>query len=128
LSFPLPGVGKSVAGPPGTAEAELASDNDNPAAPMTGRVLLRSFRFEACFAWDMWSPPITANERSFFWASLRSPFEEPLIFTPSNCSFLGHVPKALVQSTYVAPLLTRLAYAIPTPRFWQSEKICALSA
>jgi hypothetical protein len=31
----------------------LASDNDSPAAPSTGRVLLRRFRFEGCFACDM---------------------------------------------------------------------------
>jgi len=46
-------VGISAAGPLVTADAPLASDNDNPAAPNTGRALLRRFRFEACFACDM---------------------------------------------------------------------------
>jgi hypothetical protein len=46
-------VGTSAAGPLVTADAPLASDNDNPAAPNTGRALLRRFRFEACFACDM---------------------------------------------------------------------------
>jgi hypothetical protein len=49
----LPEVGKFTAGPPGTADAVLASDNDNPAAPNTGRALLRRFCFEACFEFDM---------------------------------------------------------------------------
>jgi len=49
----LPEVGKFTAGPPGTADAVPTSDNDNPAAPNTGRALLRRFRFEGCFAWDM---------------------------------------------------------------------------
>ena len=40
-------VGK--AGPAGTAEAPLASDNDKPAAPKTGSALLRRLRFEAGF-------------------------------------------------------------------------------
>jgi len=40
-------------GPPGTAEAPLVNDNDNPAAPNTGSALLRRFRSEACFACDM---------------------------------------------------------------------------
>jgi hypothetical protein len=53
LPSPLPEVGKFTAGPPGTADAVPTSDNDNPAAPNTGRALLRRFRFEGCFAWDM---------------------------------------------------------------------------
>src|SRR6516225_7336975 len=32
------------------ADAPLASDSDNPAAPKTGTALLRRFRFEACLA------------------------------------------------------------------------------
>src|SRR5215831_15070668 len=56
----LPGLAKSTAGPPGTADAVLASDNDNPAAPNTGRVLLRRLRFEGCFASDIvgWGLPL----------------------------------------------------------------------
>jgi hypothetical protein len=49
LPSPLPEVGKFPAGPPGTADAVPASDNDNPAAPNTGRALLRRFCFEGCF-------------------------------------------------------------------------------
>jgi hypothetical protein len=45
-----------VTGPPGTADAPLASDNDNPAAPNTGKALLRRLCFEACFAYDMVEP------------------------------------------------------------------------
>ncbi len=30
-----------------------ASDNDNPAAPNTGKALLRRFCFEVCFAWGI---------------------------------------------------------------------------
>ena len=41
------------AAPLGTADAALVSDNDNPAAPNTGRALLRRFSFEVCFAWDI---------------------------------------------------------------------------
>jgi len=41
------------ASPLGTADAPLASDNDNPADPNTGRALLRCFRFEVCFAWGI---------------------------------------------------------------------------
>jgi hypothetical protein len=47
------GVGISATGPLGTADAPLASDNDKPAAPKTGRALLRRLRFEACFVCDM---------------------------------------------------------------------------
>jgi hypothetical protein len=49
----LPEVGKFTAGPPGTADAVPASDNDNPAAPSIGRALLRRFSFEVRFAWDI---------------------------------------------------------------------------
>jgi hypothetical protein len=37
----------SAAGPLVDADAPLANDNDNPAAPKTGTALLRRFRFEA---------------------------------------------------------------------------------
>jgi hypothetical protein len=47
------GVGISVADPPVPADAPLASDNDNPAAPNNGTAHARRFRFEACFGWDM---------------------------------------------------------------------------
>jgi hypothetical protein len=43
----------SIAGPPGTADAVLASDRDKPAAPNTGKALLRLFRFEICSVLDM---------------------------------------------------------------------------
>jgi len=57
LPSPLPEVGKIAAGPPGTAEAVLASDNDNPAAaPNTGKALLRRFRFEPFSEFDMIAP------------------------------------------------------------------------
>src|SRR6516225_2372528 len=52
LSSPVFEVGIS-ASPLGTADAALASDNDNPAAPNTGRALLRRFSFEVCFAWGI---------------------------------------------------------------------------
>ena len=39
MSSPLPEVGKSTGGPPGTADAVLASDNDKPAAPEAERIL-----------------------------------------------------------------------------------------
>jgi len=52
LSSPVFEVDVS-ASPLGTADAPLASDNDNPAAPNTGRALLRCFRFEVCFAWGI---------------------------------------------------------------------------
>jgi len=61
----LPEVGKFTAGPPGTADAVPASDNDNPAAPNTGRALLRRFRFEVCFAWGIvtsFPPPADAQQ------------------------------------------------------------------
>jgi hypothetical protein len=46
-------VGMSAAGPPGTADAPVASDNDNPAAPNNGTAHARCFRFEDFFAWGM---------------------------------------------------------------------------
>src|SRR5262245_41032612 len=52
LSSPVFGVGISPS-PLGTADAALASDSDNPAAPNTGRALLRRFSFEVCFAWGI---------------------------------------------------------------------------
>ena len=52
LSSPVFEVDVS-ASPLGTADAPLASDNDNPADPNTGRALLRCFRFEVCFAWGI---------------------------------------------------------------------------
>src|SRR5215468_982133 len=52
LSSPVFEVGMSPS-PLGTADAALASDNDNPAAPNTGRALLRRFSFEVCFAWGI---------------------------------------------------------------------------
>src|SRR5262245_438963 len=35
------------------ADAPLASDNDNPAAPSNGTAHARRFGLEACFPWDM---------------------------------------------------------------------------
>src|SRR5262249_11911593 len=52
LSSPVFEVGISPS-PLGTADAALVSDNDNPAAPNTGRALLRCFSFEVCFAWGI---------------------------------------------------------------------------
>ena len=43
----------SVAAAPVPADAALASDNDNPAAPNNGIAHARFFRFEPCFARDM---------------------------------------------------------------------------
>jgi hypothetical protein len=68
-------VGISAPGPPGIADAPLASDNDNPAAPNTGRALLRRFRFEGCFAWDMWRPPISLSYTPSFGHHCVYPFE-----------------------------------------------------
>jgi hypothetical protein len=53
LPSALPEVAKSTAGPPGAADAVLASDSDKPAAPNTGKALLRRFRFEVCTVLDM---------------------------------------------------------------------------
>jgi hypothetical protein len=46
------------AAPPVDADAPLASDSDNPAAPNTGKVLLRRFRFEAWLARAISGSPI----------------------------------------------------------------------
>jgi hypothetical protein len=45
LPSPVFDVGIFTAGPPGIADAPLVNVNDNPAAPNTGRALLRRFRF-----------------------------------------------------------------------------------
>ena len=62
LSSPVFEVGISPS-PIGTADAALARDNDNPAAPNTGRALLR-FVFEA-FEFDM------GESSTPFWAAFR---------------------------------------------------------
>jgi len=46
-------IGISAAGTSVAADAPLASDNDNPAAPNNGTAHARLFRFEDCFARDM---------------------------------------------------------------------------
>jgi hypothetical protein len=46
-------IGISAEGTSVAADAPLASDNDNPAAPNNGTAHARLFRFEACFARDM---------------------------------------------------------------------------
>jgi hypothetical protein len=46
-------VGISAAGTSVAADAPLASDNDNPAAPNNGTAHALLFRFEACFVCDM---------------------------------------------------------------------------
>jgi hypothetical protein len=56
----------SAAGPLVDADAPLASDSDNPAAPKTGIALLRQFRFEACLVRAISGSPI------FFQESCRS--------------------------------------------------------
>ena len=43
----------TAVGPSVAAEAPLASDNDNPAAPNKGTAHARCFRFEGSFAWGM---------------------------------------------------------------------------
>jgi hypothetical protein len=43
----------TAVGPTVAAEAPLASDNDNPAAPNNGTAHARCFRFEGFFAWRM---------------------------------------------------------------------------
>jgi hypothetical protein len=53
--------GKSAAGVPVAADAPPAIDN-NPAAPKTGTAFERRFRFRACFACDMVSPPISVSQ------------------------------------------------------------------
>jgi hypothetical protein len=55
--------GRSVAERPVDADAPPATAKDMPAIPNTGNALLRRFRFEACFARAIESPPIhTAND------------------------------------------------------------------
>src|SRR5262245_20255441 len=77
LSSPVFEVGISPS-PLGTADATLASDNDNPAAPNTGRALLRRFSFEVCFAWGI------VNS---FHTSADVLDSEPLFgATPRNCN------------------------------------------
>src|SRR5262249_2235087 len=75
LSVPLFGVGISPS-PLGTADAALASDNDNPAAPNTGRALLRRFCFEVCFAWGIVNsfhpPSAVLDGRAAFWSDANS--------------------------------------------------------
>jgi hypothetical protein len=61
-------MGKFTVGPPGTAEAVLAIDNDNPAAPNTGKALLRRFRFEVCFVLDMGASKRRTLLNASFWA------------------------------------------------------------
>src|SRR5215813_3124710 len=78
LSSPVFEVGISPS-PLGTADATLASDNDNPAAPNTGRALLRRFRFEVSFAWGIvnsfhTSADVLDSGHAFFGA------------TPRNCN------------------------------------------
>jgi hypothetical protein len=46
-------IGISAEGTSVAADAPLASDNDNPAAPNNGTAHARCFRFEPCFARDM---------------------------------------------------------------------------
>jgi hypothetical protein len=53
----------SAAGPPVDADAPLASDSDNPAAPKTGTVLLRRFRFEACLVRAISGSPILSTKQ-----------------------------------------------------------------
>src|SRR6516225_10485958 len=45
------------------ADAPLASDSDNPAAPKTGTVLLRRFRFEACLVRAISGSPILSTKQ-----------------------------------------------------------------
>ena len=52
----------SAAGPLVEADAPLASDNDNPAAPNTGTALLRRFRFDACLVRAILGSPILFQE------------------------------------------------------------------
>jgi hypothetical protein len=54
----------SAVGPPVDADAPLASDSDNPAAPKTGTVLLRRFRFEACLARAISGSPILSFKKA----------------------------------------------------------------
>jgi hypothetical protein len=61
---PVFGVGIFTAGP---LEAPLASENDKPAAPNTGRALLLRFRFDACFERDMAATSYTFGQCSDQW-------------------------------------------------------------
>jgi hypothetical protein len=55
-------VGISGAGTSVAADAPVASDNDNPAAPNNGTAHARLFRFEDCFARDMMmSTPVQSS-------------------------------------------------------------------
>src|SRR5262249_50003962 len=45
------------------ADAPLASDSDNPAAPKTGTVLLRLFRFEVCLVRAISGSPIFSTKQ-----------------------------------------------------------------
>ena len=47
------------------ADAPLASDNDNPAAPNAGRALPLHLGFEACFARNMVESPIEFDQSIF---------------------------------------------------------------
>src|SRR5262245_45014376 len=71
LSSPVFAVGISPS-PLGTADATLASDSDNPAAPNTGRALLRRFRFEVSFAWGIVNSFHTSADVLASWAAFRS--------------------------------------------------------
>ena len=71
MSSPVFGVGISPS-PIGTADAALVSDNDNPAAPNTGRALLRRFSFEVCFAWDIVNSFHTPTDVPDRWGAFRS--------------------------------------------------------
>jgi hypothetical protein len=53
-----------TAGAAVVADAPLASDNDNPAAPNNGIAHARCFRFEACFVRDMVESSLTFGKRS----------------------------------------------------------------
>jgi hypothetical protein len=98
LPSPLPEVGKFTAGPPGTADAALASDNDNPAAPNTGRALLRRLCFEFCLAWG-----IVTSSMLDRWAAFRSDSRHictRVITSLRSHSFkLLHVTKSQVRLT-----------------------------
>lgn len=97
MPSPLPEVGKFTAGPPGTADAVLASDNDNPAAPNTGRALLRRLCFEFCLAWG-----IVTSSMLDRWAAFRSDSRHlctRVITSLRSHSFKLHVTKSQVRLT-----------------------------
>jgi hypothetical protein len=88
LSSPVFEVGISP-NPLGTADAALASDNDNPAAPNTGRALLRRFSFEVCFAWGIVNSfhtpaDVLDSGHAFFGAT-------PIPFVPERERFTGEI-------------------------------------